>query len=89
MEFVAENGQILTDEMLDEMAKKYEDGTWCGKMGKLVVGRPSLAEEDVKSVSFRLPVSKIAAMDARASAKGETRSEFLRDMVEAELAKAF
>jgi len=88
MEFKAENGQILTDKMLDEMAKKYEDGTWGGKMGKLVVGRPSLADEDIKSVSFRLPISKIAVIDSRAAAKGETRSEFIREVIEAELAKA-
>ena len=87
MEYKAENGQVLTDELLDEMAKEYEDGTWGGKTGKLVVGRPSLADEDVKSVSFRIPVSKIAVMDARAAARGETRSSFLRDVIEAELAK--
>ena len=85
MKYVTENGTVLTDEKLDEMAKKYEEGTWSGKMGKLVVGRPSLADEDVKSVSFRLPVSKIAMMDARAAAKGETRSEFIREIIEAAL----
>jgi len=85
MEYTAENGQVLTAEVLDEMAKKYEDGTWGGKMGKLVVGRPSLADEDVKSISFRLPISKIAMIDARAEARGETRSEFLRDLIEDEL----
>ena len=85
MEHRAENGQTLTDEMLDQMAQKYEDGTWGGKMGKLALGRPSLAEEEVKSVSFRLPISKIAMIDARAKAKGETRSEFLRDLIEGEL----
>jgi hypothetical protein len=88
MDFTAENGRIITDEMFDEMAKKYEDGTWGGKLGKLVVGRPSLADEDVKSVSFRLPISKIAMMDARAAAKGKTRSEFLRSMIEEELSKS-
>jgi len=88
MDVKAESGQIITDEMFDEMAKKYEDGTWGGKLGKLVVGRPSLADEEVKSVSFRLPVSKIAIMDARAAARGETRSEFLREIIEVELVKA-
>lgn len=85
MEYKAENGQVLTEKTLDEMAKKYEDGTWSGRMGKLVVGRPSLAEEEVKSVSFRLPISRIAMIDARAEAKGETRSEFLRGLIEGEL----
>ena len=85
MKYVAENGKVLIDKKLDEMAKKYEEGTWSGKMGKLVVGRPSLADEDVKSVSFRLPVSKIAMMDACATAKGETRSEFIREIIEAAL----
>jgi len=88
MDVKAESGQVITDEMLDKMAKKYEDGTWGGKLGKLVVGRPSLADEEVKSVSFRLPVSKIAVIDARAEAKGKTRSEFIRETIESELVKA-
>ena len=88
MDVKTESGQVITEEMLDEMAKKYEDGTWGGKLGKLVVGRPSLADEEVKSVSFRLPVSKIAVMDARAEAKGKTRSEFIRETIESELVKA-
>ena len=87
MDYRTETGQLLTDDRLDQMAKKYEEGNWSGKMGKLVVGRPSLADEDVKSVSFRLPVSKIALIDACAAARGETRSKFIRDVIESELAK--
>ena len=84
--YITESGLELTDELLDEMAKKYEDGTWTGKLGKIVVGRPSLADEDVKSVSFRLPVSKISIIDSRALAKGITRSEYIREIIEAEIA---
>ena len=52
-EYKAENGQDLNDKTLDEMAKKYEDGSWGGRMGKLVVGRPSLSDEDRAKESAR------------------------------------
>ncbi|MCL2137580.1 MAG: toxin-antitoxin system antitoxin subunit [Coriobacteriia bacterium] len=79
------SGKVFTDDELDEMAKEYEEGTWKGPLGKIRTGRPSIADEEVKAVVFRLPISKIAALDAQASALGETRSQFLRNAVDAAL----
>jgi predicted transcriptional regulator len=54
----------------------------------LITGRPSIADEEVKPVTFRLPVSKIAALDRLAASHDETRSEFLRDAVDKVLLSA-
>ena len=86
MDFIAENGNILTDEMLDKMAARHESGDWSqAKIGKVITGRPSIADEEVRSVVFRLPVSKIAAIDACAAEQGETRSQYLRNVIDAAL----
>ena len=83
---VSENGQLITEELLDAMTKRHLNEDWSdAKIGKVVVGRPSIADEEVKTVVFRLPVSKIAAIDAYAAEQGETRSQFLRHAVDAAL----
>lgn len=79
----------FTEEQLDKMAEEYENGTWdASHLGKVVMGRPSLADEEVKPITFRLPVSKIAALDRRAAREGRTRSEELRLAVDDRLMKA-
>ncbi len=82
----SENGQILTDDVLERMAERHLSGDWSeAKIGKPVIGRPSIADEEVKTVVFRLPVSTIAAIDKYAAEKGETRSQFLRNAVDSAL----
>ena len=73
----AENGAEITDAMLDAMAEEYEQGTWEGH-GKVSAGRPCLFDEDMATVSFRVPKSRIAAVEAVAARKGESKSEFFR-----------
>lgn len=69
MEYVAENGTVFTDEMLDKMAEEYENGTWTGH-GKVAQGRPRIYGEDMETVSFRIPKSRIAAIEAAAKSAG-------------------
>lgn len=77
----------VTEEQLDDWAEEYENGTWdASTLGEVRRGRPSIADEDVKPVTFRLPSSQILAVDRRAEEKGITRSEFLRDAVQSALA---
>jgi hypothetical protein len=79
----------VTEEQLDAWAEEYENDTWdASHLGKVIIGRPPLADEEVKPVTFRLPVSKIAALDARAAREGLSRSEELRLAVDDRLMKA-
>ena len=78
----------VTEEQLDKEAKEYEDGSWDAPLGKLIIGRPSIANEEVKPITIRLPVSKISAIDKAASSQGRTRSAIKRDAVDNFLAHA-
>lgn len=72
---------------LDALAEPFEHGRW--PKGKTsLIGRPRLSEEEVRSVTFKLPVSQIAALDKLAKATGSSRSDTLRRAVTRELARA-
>ena len=77
MGFEADNGTVLTDEMLDKRAEEYEDGTWSGH-GEVAMGRPRLYDEDMGTVSFRLPCPRTRAAEAAAKRPGESKSDFFR-----------
>lgn len=81
MQYIADNGAVLTDSDLDSMAAEYEAGSWSG-IGEVTMGRPKLYDEDLETVSFRLPRSRIAAVEAVAKSRGESKSEFFRRAVE-------
>lgn len=81
MEFETENGTVVTDGMLDAMAGEFEDGTWTGH-DDVVMGRPKLFDEDMETVSFRLPRSRIRAVEAVAKRRGMRKSDFFREAID-------
>ena len=81
MEFKDRSGEVITDERFDAMAEEYEAGTWDG-IGEITMGRPKLYDEDLETVSFRLPKSRIAAVEAVAKRRGESKSDFYRKAVD-------
>ncbi|MCB7038515.1 ribbon-helix-helix protein, CopG family [Eggerthella sinensis] len=85
MEYATKNGTVLTDKALDDMAQEYEKGTWQGTLGSVTMGRPKLYDEELETISFRLPKSRIAAIDEAAKRRGESKSAFLRAAVEQHL----
>ncbi|WP_055426728.1 ribbon-helix-helix protein, CopG family [Bifidobacterium aesculapii] len=72
----------VTDEQLNHMAAEYESGDWEGGVGSVVPGRPRIYDEEMETISFRLPKSRVNAIDAKAKRNGETRSQFLRQAVD-------
>lgn len=86
MEYVADNGIVLTDAMFDKMAQEYEEGTWEGDPDATTPGRPKLYDEDMETVSFRLPESRQSAVEAVTRRLGISKSEFFRNAVDHELA---
>lgn len=79
------DGRTVNEDMLDAWADQFERGEW--PEGRTIqIGRPSLAHEEVKPVTFRLPVSQLAALDAKAAQAGINRSAGLRRAVEEYLA---
>lgn len=84
MEFRDDDGKVIADSRFDEMAKEYEEGTWSG-LGEVTMGRPKIYDEDLETVSFRLPKSRIAAVEAVAKKRGMSKSEFYRRAIDREL----
>ena len=66
------------DDQLDKKAEEYEHGNWEGDTERITPGRPKLYDEDLETISFRLPQSRIDAIDAASKRRGESRSEFIR-----------
>ena len=72
----------VTEEQLDAWAKEYEDGSWKGHLGEITPGRPKLYSEDLETISFRLPKSRVKAIEVVIKKTGGSRSEFLREAVD-------
>jgi hypothetical protein len=77
----------VTADELNAWAGEFESGTWPD--GKTVVlGRPRLADEEIKTVTFKMPQGKLVALDRLAAQCGESRSDYLRGMVDRALSGA-
>ena len=74
--------------MLDKMAAEYENGTWEGNLTKVTMGRPRISDEELTTVAFRLPKSRLSNIERISKSRGETRSQFLRDAVNKALVSA-
>lgn len=88
---VLSDGTVLTEEMMDKIAEDAERGILPGKPGRFIIGppgRPRLSDEDLVTIAFKVPRSSRDQLDEAARAKGQRRSDFLRDALEAALANA-
>ncbi len=89
MEYKMKGGVVLTDEDFERMSEQAAAGEYPGTPGKWVLrpqGRPRLSDEELVTITFKVPRSMRAEVDVRAGARGESRSEFMRSAVHAALA---
>ncbi|MCL2654607.1 MAG: ribbon-helix-helix domain-containing protein [Coriobacteriia bacterium] len=79
----------VTDAQLDERAAEYESESWEGmEFGRIVQGRPKICDEELKPLTIKVPASRIAAIQESAARRGVSRSEFVRQAIDNELATA-
>ena len=79
----------VTEEQLDAWAEACERGEYPGKpTGEVTVGRPLMFGEEMKPVTFKETETKIAAINARAAELDLSRSDYLRQLVDRDLANA-
>ena len=72
----------MSEAELDELGDAYESDEWdASQLGKVVMGRPRLPDEETRAVTVRLPISQIAALDRVAKLGGKTRSAAMRDVL--------
>ena len=54
----------LTEKEQDKIAADFESDAWdSSDLGKVIMGRPRIANEEIKAITVRLPISQIAALD--------------------------
>ena len=77
----------MTEAEMDASAKAYEMDAWDERMlGKPTAGRPALFGTVMGTVSFKEEKPKIARIDARAASLGLSRSDYLRKLIDRDLA---
>jgi hypothetical protein len=79
----------VTFEEIERLAAPWETGEVIGKpSGEIVVGRPLKFGEELRPIGFKETARKIDAIDKRAAALGMKRSDYLRWVVDRDLATA-
>lgn len=73
------NGIPVTEEQIADWAAEAEAGYDVDALKKRGRGRPGRGAEPSQVVALRLTLDEIAALDARASQEGKSRSEVIRD----------
>lgn len=88
-EYVTKSGAVLTEADIERLADEAEKGEYPGVPGAWLVrpqGRPPISPEELVTVTFKVPRSQRDAADREAVKRGETRSQFMRDILERALA---
>jgi hypothetical protein len=85
MGYEKKDGTAITDDWMDAIAEAAENDQLPGIVlsTETHAGRPRMyGDDELRTISFRLPLSRISAIERAAERKGESRSEFLRDAVD-------
>jgi hypothetical protein len=86
MSITTKNGVILTDEMMEQIAEAFERGEWPGTESQIIRGRPLMFGEELQSVTFKASARKVAALDQKAATFDMSRSDYLRRLLDNDLA---
>jgi len=79
----------VSAQQISEWSEACERGEYPGApKGQIIIGRPLLFGEELKPVTFKEPKAKIVAIDIRAASQGMSRSDYLRALVDKDLAAA-
>ena len=79
----------LSPDLVARMEDDAAHGVLHGEpRSEVVRGRPFMFGEEMRQVGFKEPIQVIDAIDRRASELGMIRSDYLRSLVEADLAMA-
>ena len=66
----------------------FERGEWPAGETRVVRGRPLKFGEELAAVTFKIPRRELSEVDARAKHEGMSRSDYLRRLVDRDLALA-
>jgi len=75
------DGSVLSDSDFERMSDEAAQGKYPGSPGEWIVrpqGRPRLGDEDLVVITCKVPRSQRDAIDAKASERGQSRSDWIR-----------
>ena len=79
----------ITSDEIEKLSAPWEAGELVGKpVGKIMVGRPLKFGEELRSVGFKETANKVDEIDRRAQDLGMKRSDYLRWVIDKDLATA-
>lgn len=81
---VAENGKIVTDEMIADWEASLERDEWpegWANVGEVIEGRLPSSLADPVTFSIRIPAAMKNAIDAEAKREGKTTSAYARGVL--------
>lgn len=84
MSYVAANGQEISDAMIDNWCKAYEQGEFPEgehTVGGVVMGRPPLSTEKTTTLTIKLPTGMKAAVIRKAKERGTSTAAYVRSVL--------
>lgn len=89
--YIAANGQEITDALIDQWCEAYERGEFPEgerTVGGVVMGRPPLSMEKTVPFTIKMPVGMKAAIVKKAKENGQTASSYTRELIAEDLMAA-
>ena len=83
-EIIAENGQVVTEEMIDGWCEALDRDEWPSgwrNVGELVDGKPPQTASDTEALSVKVPSAMKKAIDRKARDSGMTTSAYVRGVL--------
>ena len=81
---VAENGQVVTDEMIEGWESALERDEWPAgwtNVGEIVEGRLPKSTPETVTLSIKVPLAMRRAIEAEAKSNGKTTSAYVRGVL--------
>ena len=91
MDYRKKDGTVVSEDWMDAVSEQAENGDLPGVVvaTQTHVGRPRLyGDDELVSLSLRIPKSRMAAIERAARSSGESRSEFIRNAIDRALISA-
>ncbi len=88
MEYVLKDGTSVDEAYFEKLSDAASSGDYPGEPGEWIIkpqGRPRLCDEELVSVTFKIPKSQRDALDKKAKSFNESRSEYLRRITSRDL----
>ena len=81
---VSENGQLVTDEMIEGWESALERDEWPDgwvNVGEIVEGRLPKSTPDTVTLSIKVPLAMRRAIETEAKSSGKTTSAYVRGVL--------